>query len=232
MKRAAELLDGGKFKSDRPEDRQAESLLKAMETSGANWGEYWGLRANASLHLGSDNENILMESQKATELCPEFAFAHKLFGNAMQKAGRFDEALTAYEKAISHDPGYSAARFNSGLVHLRQNRPKKAVQVFDELLERDGGHSLGRMLRGQAKLSFAQYADAILDLEEYTRLEPENPRGWLLLGQSRSCTDDAEGAIAAYVQAETLGAKEASKAIDVVRTAKKLNQPIKECKTP
>ena len=81
--------------------------------------EYYG--------AGKDFEQALAECREAISLDDSIADAHNLLGVLLEKLGRAAEAVPAYEKALSIEPGFSEARENlSGL--------KSAFKALDNLV--------------------------------------------------------------------------------------------------
>lgn len=65
--------------------------------------------------------------QTATQLLPANAQAWNHLGLAYQYAGQPNEALKAYQQAVSLDRNLAAIRFNLGTLHLEQNRLDQAM---------------------------------------------------------------------------------------------------------
>ena len=88
----------------------------------------------------------------ATQLLPKTAQAWNHLGLALQEAGRPNEAIAAYERALQLDRNLAAARFNLGVLHLEQNDAAAAVldlTTFTALQPKS--------YVGWSKLALAQY---------------------------------------------------------------------------
>lgn len=81
--------------------------------------------------------------RRAAELRPDDDRAWNNLGNVLAAGGRFDEALTAYDRAIAAHPASAAPHFNAAQIHtLRYDYPKanehlqRASAVNFELVKR------------------------------------------------------------------------------------------------
>ena len=64
---------------------------------------------------------------------PESADVWNLKGFSLRKLGRYDEAKTAYEKALSIDPNHTRALEYMGELYLSINQPDEAQKLLDRL---------------------------------------------------------------------------------------------------
>jgi tetratricopeptide (TPR) repeat protein len=93
----------------------------------------------------------------SVEKSPEELFQQ---GLADADAGRLDDALAAFQKAIVKSPRMVNAQFNIGLVLERQGNLTQAVEAYEAALALDSSHmptllNLGRLYRVQAKFDRA-----------------------------------------------------------------------------
>ena len=65
--------------------------------------------------------------RRATDLLPGNPMAWNFLGLAHHHAGEPEEALRAYEQAVTLDRNSPTIRFNLGLLHLEQGRLAEAV---------------------------------------------------------------------------------------------------------
>jgi len=73
-----------------------------------------------------DLAEALTQFKTATTLLATNATAWNYLGVALQRAGRADEAATAYQTALRLDRGLIEAHFNLGGLALEQNQPETA----------------------------------------------------------------------------------------------------------
>jgi tetratricopeptide (TPR) repeat protein len=57
------------------------------------------------------------------------------YGNALRDKGRFNEAVTHFERSIKINPRYVKAYVNLGMVHFRENKIMQAVACWNEVLK-------------------------------------------------------------------------------------------------
>jgi len=160
--------------------------------------------------LNRTEEALALTEQALTEF-PWHRELQVLRGEALEKAGRLDEALGAYAKAIELRPEDPENHWRHGTVALKAGDIAAAERDFRESLSRDASFEEGRLalarllsetgrpdeaieLLGDAKsanakaalaeahLASGRYDGARALLEETLRLEPENTRALALLG--------------------------------------------------
>ena len=56
-------------------------------------------------------------------------------GNAYQKVGMLDAAVTSYKIAIRFNPKLAVAYYNLGLVHLGKRQPRRAIADFGMVIK-------------------------------------------------------------------------------------------------
>ena len=78
--------------------------------------------------------DLIREAIKNNPYVPQF---HNTFGATLRAIGERQEAVAAYERATSLDPGYSSAYMNMGNVFLSQNQFPIAVEKYRHALSLD-----------------------------------------------------------------------------------------------
>jgi Flp pilus assembly protein TadD/predicted Ser/Thr protein kinase len=157
--------------------------------------------------IADDPAKAIAAADKALERCPSAAAAHNVRGNALQKAGKLEDAGDAYARALQFASDYDAPRFNLGVVQLRRHDPA-AIATFSEILRRKPDDPDAYKSRAQAYVNAARYDEAAADLEEGLRRKADDGRAWLLLGVIRDQAKKGD-ANAAYCKAAALGVSEA-----------------------
>jgi Flp pilus assembly protein TadD/predicted Ser/Thr protein kinase len=181
-------------------DSQREKALQMLGEHPAS-SEAWALRARAQ--LATDAEKAQVSASAALRLCPGYAVAYNLSGNALQKLGNLKPAENAYVLALTAEPMYDAPRFNLGLLQLRQDDPA-AVETFTELLRRRPDHPNAYLARAQAYAMKGDNDAALADLDEAVRRQPTSAEAWASLGELRERAHKGD-ANAAYCRAKELG---------------------------
>jgi predicted CXXCH cytochrome family protein len=103
-------------------------------------------------------------------------------GDAWRNAGRFQEALAAYEEGVRREPESVAAleRLALCLPLLKQN--VRAETVLKQLLERAPGAASGWVQLGLVQLGEGKTSDAIAAFEKALQLDPDLPDAYNLAG--------------------------------------------------
>ncbi len=168
--------------------------------------EAWALLARAQLASDAGAAEAVAAQASAAEalrLCPGYAVAYDLSGNALQKLGKAQAAEDAYVRALAAAPAYNAPRFNLGLLQLRRN-DTTAIATFTELLRRDPDHPNAHLVRAQAYALQGKHEEALADLEEAVLRQPTSAEAWAALGELREHLHKGD-AQAAYCRAKQLG---------------------------
>jgi tetratricopeptide (TPR) repeat protein len=109
---------------------------------------------NLSVEKVEQNENdeldgaemdICVEEKKLArqiEINPRSATTWEALGTLYKTAGRYDEAIQAFEQAISIKPSEVSYFHNLGLVYAAQGNNQEAFNTFQKVLELDPNHSL------------------------------------------------------------------------------------------
>ncbi|MEM9297608.1 MAG: tetratricopeptide repeat protein [Bacteroidota bacterium] len=95
------------------------------------------LNVNAHLSIASDfyyrlkdYENTIFFTEKAIKLEQDNVLAHTLKGKGHQKLGQLNEAMSAYNDAISVDKEYSDAYLSRGSLRIYLKQNSKACSDF------------------------------------------------------------------------------------------------------
>jgi len=158
--------------------------------------------------ITGDPTKAIAAADQALQKCPSAAAAHNVRGNALQKAGKLEDAGDAYARALQFAPDYDAPRFNLGVIQLRRRDPA-AIATFSEILRRKPDDPDAYKSRAQAYVNADRYVEAAADLEQALRRKPDDGRAWLLLGVSRDKAQQGD-ANEAYCKAAALGVGEAA----------------------
>ncbi|MDH4229013.1 MAG: tetratricopeptide repeat protein [Nitrospirota bacterium] len=116
--------------------------------------------------------------------------------------GNTHAAIEAYLKAVQYNPEYQKARYNLGLLLLREKRWGEARTQFNWLLASDASNAEARFNLGRAAYGEKQYAEAADQYRRAIELRDGNyPEAWLNLGTTHARRDDDKAAIQAYQEA-------------------------------
>lgn len=103
---------------------------------------------------------------------PETADVHNDRGVALERLGRFAEALASYERAVELDPGDAVPCFNRGNALLALGRVDEALEHYDKAILLAPNHVNAHINRGSALLRLHRYDEA---LAAYTRAAAVKP---------------------------------------------------------
>ncbi len=210
LTRAAQLLEGGAADSKRPQDSEALTLLESTSPALEPEAELWALRARAQLYTGAPAEQVRAAAEAAATRCPGYALAHKLVGNALQRAGANREAKAAYARALAAEPSYLAPRTNLGLLALKEDDTAAALAAFDQVLSRKPGDYGVLLARSRALYLAGRKDDATADLKSAAEARPESSDAPLRLARLLEELGRSGEARQAFCKARSLGSAEAA----------------------
>jgi tetratricopeptide (TPR) repeat protein len=102
------------------------------------------------------------------------AETHYNKGNYLSDAGKYDEAIVEYTKAIELNQNYAKAYNNRGSAYSRKNQHDLAIADYSKAIEIEPNYALAWSNRGLAYLNIKQYELAIKDLTQAIGLDPNN----------------------------------------------------------
>jgi tetratricopeptide (TPR) repeat protein len=113
--------------------------------------------------------------REVTRRSPEFAKAHFSLGVVLAAAGRHQEAIESFSKALAHDGGYLQARLQLANVLARSGRPGEALVEYRRVLERDPALKEAQFGSAMALVRLHRYRDARDRLGEALKARPGDP---------------------------------------------------------
>ncbi|MFM8470919.1 MAG: tetratricopeptide repeat protein, partial [Limisphaerales bacterium] len=119
---------------------------------------------------------------EATVHLPRNAQAWNHLGLASHRAGKANEALRAYRKALEVDVNLAPARFNLGCLLLELKQPAAAVGEMASYTLLQPKAVDGWLKRGQAEFIAGQYDSADRSYRAALALDPKQPDVWNTLG--------------------------------------------------
>ncbi len=166
-------------------------------------------------------------------------------GNACFTRGSFDEAITAYNKAIQLDPHFGVPYSNLALTYLTQGHFAEAILLFRksiDLLHSDADKAVSWNGLGNAYRGMNDYSNAVPAYQKAAELDPKTagireraedfqvaprPRdaqGWNDLGELLAKTGSAEEAVNAFQQAIQLEPQSGQAYANLARTLASQNK--------
>ena len=157
-----------------------------------NYVTMYAQRAFAKQRMG-DNMGAIPDYGKAIEMEPPLNQARYLFHRGMCFAaigGHEEHAVNDYSRSIAIYPDHPGPYHLRGKLYASElGRYEEAIADFDRLLAMRPVAE-GYQLRGYAKLNLGQAREAIPDLLEANRLEPETYTDYLLAWAGAVAPDD------------------------------------------
>lgn len=185
-------------------------------TQGTRWGAKWRpkfLVALGDAELARDSlRSASVFYTQAREEAPGDPSPRRALGDFYLKARGIGElAVPEYEAAVAIDSTDVDLRFALAQGLFYAQRYNAALEHYRWVVERDPEFAPGQL--GLGNLYFLsgpadprRYADAVAPLEAYVKLEPQDGRGWSLLGRTYFYLQRREESAKALEQAESLGA--------------------------
>lgn len=103
---------------------------------------------------------------------PDNPRAHHNLGLALAQAGRPDEAMGAFRRAIALQPEHALAHFQLGTIHLARRQWSEAAGELQLAVAADPHHTAARVNLGQALGELGRIDEAIAQYEAALAIEP------------------------------------------------------------
>jgi len=122
-------------------------------------------------------------------------------GNALKDQGKLDEAIAAYNKALSIKPDYAEAYYNMGNALQDQGKLDEAIAAYNKALSikpdyADAYNNMGNALKDQGKLD-----EAIAAYNKALSIKPDYAEAYNNMGNALKEQGKLDEAIAAYNKA-------------------------------
>ena len=118
--------------------------------------------------------NIALKSLNASQELK--AQAHVTRGSALDAAGKPNQALKDFRKALRLDPAYNMAYYNMGLTLYNQKKYSEAEQALVQAVQLKPGHSSSHLLLAYIKQAQRQRVQSLLAFYNFLLLEPATER--------------------------------------------------------
>ena len=99
-------------------------------------------------------------------------------GKEAYNAGRYGEALEAFDEAIRLDPDYALPWHGKGTVLRSLSRYGEALEAYDEAIRLDPDYALPWNGKGTVLRSLGRYGEALEAFDESLRLDPDCALPW------------------------------------------------------
>ncbi len=116
----------------------------------------------------------LADAEARCQKLPTEVHAHFARGYALSKLGRFEDAATAYLRALELDPKFAEAAYNAGVVRGGQGREAESAKLFDRAFAADPKHVDAAYNAGQAFYNLKDFRKALERWRSAQALDPQN----------------------------------------------------------
>ncbi len=116
-----------------PIPQNLNSLRRKMNNPESNAAQIY-LEQGLAYWAEQKWQETIIACEKAISLNPNLAEAHKILGNALQKANRLPEAIGHYARAIELKPDFAEAYANLGSLHASQKKWEQALLYYEKAL--------------------------------------------------------------------------------------------------
>jgi tetratricopeptide (TPR) repeat protein len=129
-------------------------------------------------------------------------------GNDLYKTNRYQEALAAYEQAISLDPDYAAAYNGKGDVLYWLKRYEVALAAYEQAIHFNPNLASAYKGRGKALSALNRYENALAAIEQAIHLNPNDSDTYNFKGSTLTDLGRYEEALNAFNQAICLDSED------------------------
>jgi tetratricopeptide (TPR) repeat protein len=206
------------------QDTKALAALTGKPPNG-DLGEAWKFTRGFSLfrlQRYAEAERTLRPLLGSKQLA---APAHFFVANCLYGRGRYQESLPFYEKAVAAGGGpenraFNVYLYNQGLAYFQLRRFEEAAEAFQKSIDRFSKDPLPWLFLGRCHAELGQYQDAIRELEEAIRLQPDLRLAYYQLGRLHSQHGDRSRAQELFRSVEGLRKQELDREEEMARRLK------------
>jgi tetratricopeptide (TPR) repeat protein len=152
------------------------SLKRATELAPQDWEAWYFL--GRIYFTRNDLLSALSMFKKVIELDPQSVKAHNHLGQTYEGLVQYPAAREAYLKAIALERQQTTKSewpyFNLGVLYIKEGRAQESIEYLRQALARNPNWSEGKTKLGLALLSTGKYEDALTELNEAIRVDPQN----------------------------------------------------------
>ena len=164
------------------------------------------------------------------------AIAHGCLADAYRVAGRNDEAVAEYRKALAINPHFVMALINYGGLLAKMGKPDEALEPLATAVRFGGRNALARLMFGNVLGMTGRVRASLEHLELAVLIAPENAAAHVSLGKTLGNLGRYEAALAEFREALRLepGSEEARKYIELTEAVRNLpaGRPAKQDRSP
>jgi tetratricopeptide (TPR) repeat protein len=129
-------------------------------------------------------------------------------GNDYANKGQYEEAISAYNKALEINPRYALAYHNRGSVYAKKNQYNEAISDFTKALEINPKFAAAYYYRGITYFNKGQYEEAISDFTKALEINPRDALTYYNRGIAYDDKGQYDEAISDYTKALEIDPKD------------------------
>ncbi|VIO66053.1 Beta-barrel assembly-enhancing protease [Bradyrhizobium ivorense] len=131
-------------------------------------------------------------------------------GQDLARAGKTDEALAAFDQALTSDPYNIQALYGRGVIYQGRGQHQQAVEDFTAASGLSPQKAEPLIGRATSYLALDKAREAAADLDEAVQASPNNVAAWSARGQAYERLGDKAKAAASYNRALALRPRDES----------------------
>lgn len=169
----AYFLRGNIFREAGDTAKAISSFQTATELNPTNDDAWYDL---GLMHYHKKNPLALQYLQKALQLKKSVRnlFA---FGSALQRFGKYEDALRIYDTIIKIQPEELAAKFNKGAIMVDvYNKFDESMVIFKEILLKDSINIPARLALAWCMENTGKRKSAVEEYKKVLKIQPNNPK--------------------------------------------------------
>lgn len=163
----------------------------------AEWSHLAGITALAR----GDGAAAIDHLRRAVALRADFSMAHNALGEALQRAGRHQDALASFKRAVELKHDYVEAIVNQGGACRALGQLEDAIDSYETALAFMPDYGPALLALGRLRRKAADSDSALRLLERGAQLAPHNAEFRFELGLVRNRRGDTQMALADYEHA-------------------------------
>jgi tetratricopeptide (TPR) repeat protein len=141
-----------------------------------------GAFGRMTLERNADYRDAIFLWRDTVEKRPLNSRAQSNLGTCHLEAGRLDEAIAAFTRAIELAPDFLDARYNRGLAFSRSNRLAEADQDFSKAIELSPSYAKAYNSRAAVRLRAGRFNEALADINKGIALNPHDAEAYVTRG--------------------------------------------------
>jgi tetratricopeptide (TPR) repeat protein len=175
-------------------ERMTREMLERYPGVGLLWKVL-----GAALRL--QGKDALQVFQRAAELMPGDAEAHRNLANTLHQLRRFNEAAVSYRRSIAIRPDDSSAHHELGIVLAALGRPADAVASYGQALRCKPDLAAAHNDLGNSLQALGRLEDAVASYRRALTLSPNLVAAHINLGTGLQSLGQLDDAVASYRRA-------------------------------